>query len=68
MTFTELEYVLMLAVAVMLWRGSVMQRRLDDVSRRADRYADYLINVGKGKGSVIKNEEGTWTYKGKESS
>lgn len=62
MTFTELEYVLMLAVAVLLWRGSVMQRRLDDTRRRADRYADYLINVGKGKGSVIKDKEGEWMY------
>ncbi len=62
MTFTELEYVLMLAVAVMLWRGSVLQRRLDDARRRADRFADYLINVGKGKGSVTKNKEGDWIY------
>lgn len=63
MAFTELEYVLMLAMAVLLWRGSVLQRRLDDARRRADRFADYLINVGKGKGSVTKNEEGTWIYK-----
>lgn len=68
MAFTELEYVLMLAIAVLLWRGSVMQRRLDDARRTADRYADFLINVGKGKGSVTQNEEGTWTYKGKEPS
>lgn len=63
MTFTELEYVLMLAVAVLLWRASAIQRSLDDARRRADRYADFLINVGKGKGFVIEDEEGTWTYK-----
>lgn len=66
MTFTELEYVLMLAVAVLLWRGSALQRRLDRARDQADRYADFLIKVGEGKGSVVKNDEGTWVYKPKE--
>lgn len=66
MTFTELEYVLMLAVAVLLWRVSAIQRSLDDVRRRADRYVDFLIGVGQGKGTVVKNDEGTWVYKRKE--
>jgi hypothetical protein len=65
MTFTELEYVLMLAIAVLLWRGSVLQRRLDYMRRMAERYGDFLINIGEGKGIVTKNEHGTWTYKEK---
>lgn len=54
MTFTELEYLLMLAVAVLLWRNA----RLDQAKRNAvydaDRYAYYLMQIGRGKGKVNK--------------
>ena len=53
MTFTELEYVLMIAVAVMLWRVSAMSRRIDWLVRRSDRYAEFLIQVGKKEGRII---------------
>lgn len=66
MTFTELEYVLMIAVAVLLWRNSSLHSRVMHARNEADRYANFLIDVGKGKGSVVMNDEGTWTYKPKE--
>jgi hypothetical protein len=65
MTFTELEYVLMLAVAVLLWRVSSMQRRIDQLILASDTYARFLINIGEGKGIVAKNENGNWAYKEK---
>lgn len=69
MTFTELEYVLMIAVAVMLWRVSALSRRIDWLVRRSDRYADFLIKVGKKEGKVILNENGIYEFKpNKESS
>jgi acyl-CoA synthetase (AMP-forming)/AMP-acid ligase II len=58
MTFTELEYVLMLACAVLLWRASALRRALDRESARANRYADNLILIYEGKGSVVKDDEG----------
>lgn len=63
MTFTELEYVLMLAVAVLLWRISVANRRIDWLVRRSDRYAEFLINVGKGEGHIVLNENDNYEYK-----
>lgn len=63
MTFTELEYVLMIAVAVMLWRMSAMSRRIDWLVLRSDRYAEFLIKVGKKEGSVILNENGIYEFK-----
>lgn len=66
MTFTELEYVLMLACAVLLWRASAASRKADYEAERANRYADFLMDVGKGRGHVTKNDEGTWVFKRKE--
>jgi hypothetical protein len=63
MTFTELEYVLMLACAVLLWRVSAANRRADYESHRANKYADNLIAVCHGKGKVIKDGEGRYTFK-----
>lgn len=66
MTFTELEYVLMLACVVLLWRASVASRKADLEADRANRYADFLMDVGKGNGRVIKNDDGIWEFKRKE--
>jgi hypothetical protein len=66
MTFTELEYVLMLACAVLLWRASVANRKAEHEAARANTYAEFLTDIGKGQGSVVKNDEGTWTFKRKE--
>lgn len=65
MTFTELEYILMIAVAVLLWRGSVLNSRIAYLTMRSDRYANFLMRIGEGKGTVIQNEEGTWEFKEK---
>lgn len=63
MTFTELEYVLMLAVVVLLWRLSVASRRIDWLILRSDRYAEFLIKVGKGEGRIILNENDVYEFK-----
>jgi len=65
MTFTELEYVLMLAGAVLLWRASEAGRKAHIESDRANRYADFLMEVGKGQGSVVKGDDGIWEFKRK---
>ena len=53
MNFTELEYLLMLAVAVLLWRGSVLTRRADNLAVKLDLYANALVAIGKKKGRVV---------------
>lgn len=63
MTFTELEYVLMLTVAVLLWRISSANRRIDWLVRRSDKYAEFLISVGKGEGHIVLNENDTFEFK-----
>lgn len=69
MTFTELEYVLMLTVAVLLWRLSAQARRIDWLVLRSDRYANFLIQVGKREGRIVLNENGVYEFKpNKESS
>lgn len=68
MTFTELEYVLMLAVAVLLWRISAASRRIDWLVRRSDRYAEFLILVGKGEGHIVLNDNDMYEYKSKKES
>lgn len=69
MTFTELEYVLMLTVAVLLWRLSAQARRIDWLVVRSDRYANFLIQVGKKEGRIVLNENGVYEFKpNKESS
>lgn len=63
MTFTELEYVLMLAVVVLLWRLSVANRRIDFLIYRSDKYAEFLIKIGKGQGRVVLNENDVYEFK-----
>ena len=53
MTFTELEYVLMIAIAILLWRNAKLNRAKDDAVYAADKYARFLILIGKGKGAVV---------------
>ena len=69
MTFAELEYVLILTVAVLLWRLSAQARRIDWLVVRSDRYANFLIQVGKREGRIVLNENGVYEFKpNKESS
>lgn len=58
MTFTELEYCLMLAVVVLLWRNSVMNHRLYRMTERADRYVEFLLGLHRGEGRVVEDENG----------
>lgn len=58
MTFNELEYCLMLAVAVLLWRNSVLQGRLHRMTARADRYVGFLLGVHRGEGRVVEDGDG----------
>ena len=66
MTFTELEYVLLLACAVLLWRASVANRRADIEAYRANKYANNLISIYEGTGRVVKDDEGRYMFKQKE--
>lgn len=52
MTFTELEYLLMLAVAVLLWRNAKLDQSETDAINAANKYAYFLMQIGKGKGTV----------------
>lgn len=58
MTFTELEYCLMLAVAVLLWRNSVLGHRLYRMTARADRYVEFLLGLHRGEGRVVEDADG----------
>lgn len=58
MVFTELEYCLMLAVAVLLWRNSVVNHRLYRMTERADRYVEFLLGLHRGEGRVVEDVDG----------
>lgn len=62
MTFTELEYALMIAVAVLLWRGAILTAQRDRMRVQAERYALYLIEIYAGRGKVVKTEDGSYTF------
>ena len=66
MNFTDLEYVLMVAVAVLMWRNRVMYIGAMKSEMRANKYADFLIQIAKGEGTVVKTDTGAWTFKPKE--
>lgn len=64
MTFTELEYVLMLTAVVLMCRIGVLNRRIDFLVRQSDRYAEFLMSIGRGEGRVVLNQEDeTYEYK-----
>ncbi len=57
MTFTELEYVLMIAVAVLLWRNSVLRNAAAQEERRANKYANWLVGVYEKKGKIVQKDD-----------
>lgn len=57
MNFSDLEYVLMLAVAVLLWRNSVLRNAAAQEERRANKYANWLIGVYKKKGKIVQKDD-----------
>lgn len=58
MNFTELEYVLMLACAVLLWRNSSMRTQAMQEEDRANKYARWLMRVHENKGKIVRKEDG----------
>lgn len=58
MTFTELEYVLMIGIVVLLWRGAILSAQRDQAHAHAMRYAAFLMETYQGTGKVVKTDEG----------
>ena len=63
MNFTDLETILLMAVPILLWRIAVIRNQADNSQRTAETCARCLISVGKGEGTVIQKDDGTWAYK-----
>lgn len=57
MTFTDLEYLLMLAVAVLLWRNSSMKAWAMSEEYRANKYARWLMGVYEKKGKIVQKDD-----------
>lgn len=58
MTFTELEYVLMLCCVVMAWRVSVVTAQRNSESERANRYTRFMVGIYNNEGKVVKKNDG----------
>lgn len=57
MNFSDLEYVLMIAVAVLLWRNSVLRNAAAQEERRANKYANWLVGVYEKKGKIVQKDD-----------
>jgi hypothetical protein len=57
MTFTDLEYVLMIAVAVLLWRNASVKMWAEHEERRANKYANWLVGVYEKKGKIVHKDD-----------
>lgn len=57
MNFTDLEYLLMLACAVMMWRNSVLRNAAAQEERRANKYANWLVGVYEKKGKIVQRDD-----------
>lgn len=53
MTFTDLEYLLMLACAVLMWRNQSMRMWAMSEEYRANKYANWLVGVYEKKGKIV---------------
>lgn len=58
MIFTELEYVLMLACVVLMWRNSSMKAWAMSEEYRANKYARWLVGVYEKKGKIVQKDDG----------
>lgn len=65
MTFTDLEWALMVTVVVLMWRNRVVYIDAMKLEARANKYADFLIQVAKGDGKVVQTDKG-WEFKSTE--
>jgi hypothetical protein len=57
MSFTDLEYVLMIAVAVLLWRNASIRMWAEREERRANKYANWLVGVYEKKGKIVQKDD-----------
>lgn len=57
MTFTDLEYVLMIAVAVLLWRNASVKMWAQHEEARANKYANWLVGVHKNQGKIVHKDD-----------
>lgn len=69
MNFTDLEYVLMISLVIMLILLRVANRKTDHYQHllllqeiRSNKYADWLIQVAKGTGKVVRINN-TWEFR-----
>lgn len=58
MNFTDLEYVLMIAVAVLLWRNSSMKAWAESEEYRANKYARWMKEIYQKKGTIVEKDDG----------
>lgn len=57
MNFSDLEYVLMIAVAVLLWRNASIKMWALSEERRANKYANWLVGVYEKKGKIVQKDD-----------
>jgi hypothetical protein len=57
MSFTDLEYILMVAVAVLLWRNASVKMWAEREERRANKYANWLVGVYEKKGKIVQKDD-----------
>jgi hypothetical protein len=53
MNFTELELILMLAAAFLVWVNTKLEHARSNAMDAANKYAYFLMKIGKGEGTVI---------------
>jgi len=53
MSFTDLEYVLMIAVFALLWRNASAHLNVLREAARADKYSRWLVSVYENKGKIV---------------
>ena len=58
MNFTDLEYLLMLVVAVLLWRNASMKAWALHEEYRANKYANWMKDVYEKKGKIVEKDNG----------
>ena len=58
MNFTDLESILLVTVAVLLWRNADVKRWAEREERRANKYANWLVGVYEKKGKIVQRDDG----------
>jgi hypothetical protein len=57
MSFTDLEYVLMIAVFALLWRNASANMNAMREEARANKYANWLVGVYEKKGKIVQRDD-----------